>query len=36
MGALNVEPIVGREAWLGSDMARSTDWIVPVSAQAVD
>ena len=36
MSALNVEPMAGREAWQGNDMARSTDWIVPVSARAVD
>ena len=36
MSALNVEPMAGREAWQGSEMARSTDWIVPVPARAVD
>ncbi len=36
MSALNVEPVVGREAWLGRDMARSTDWIVPVSPRAIE
>ena len=36
MSALNVEPMAGREAWQGNDMARSPDWIVPVSARAVD
>jgi hypothetical protein len=36
MSALNVEPMAGPEAWQGSDMARSTDWIVPVSPRAVE
>ena len=36
MSALNVEPTTGRDAWRGSDLTRSTDWIVPVSSRAVD
>lgn len=35
MSAPNLEPMVGPEAWLGSDMARSADWVVPVPPRAV-
>jgi hypothetical protein len=31
-----METMVGAEAWLGSEMARSTSWIVPVPPRAVD
>lgn len=31
MSIMMAEPIAGREAWLGADMARSTEWIRPVS-----
>src|ERR1700687_945046 len=34
MSAMKAEPIAGPEAWLGADMARSTDWIRTVSAPA--
>jgi TfdA family taurine catabolism dioxygenase TauD len=34
MGTMKAEPIVGPEAWLGADMARSTEWIRPVSPTA--
>jgi hypothetical protein len=36
MSALRVEPTKRPEAWLGHEMARSTDWIVPVPPQAVE
>src|SRR2546427_99926 len=35
MTTMKAEPIAGAEAWLGADMARSTDWIRPVPASAV-
>jgi hypothetical protein len=28
--------LVGPEAWLGADMARSTEWVGPLSARAID
>jgi hypothetical protein len=34
MSTMKAEPIVGSEAWLGADMARSTEWIRTVSATA--
>ncbi len=36
MSAPDVELVVGREGWLGRDMARSTDWIVPLSPRAIE
>jgi TfdA family taurine catabolism dioxygenase TauD len=35
MATMKVEPIAGPEAWLGADMARSTEWIRTVPAPAV-
>ena len=35
MSTMKAEPIAGPEAWLGADMARSTEWIRTVSATAV-
>ena len=35
MSTLRAKPIAGPEAWLGADMARSTEWIRPVPATAV-
>ena len=34
MSTMKPEPIAGPEAWLGADMARSTEWIRTVSAPA--
>ena len=34
MSTMRAAPIAGPEAWLGADMARSTDWIRTVSAPA--
>jgi TfdA family taurine catabolism dioxygenase TauD len=34
MSTMKAGPIAGPEAWLGADMARSTDWIRTVSAAA--
>ena len=34
MSTMKAGPIAGPEAWLGVDMARSTDWIRTVSAPA--
>jgi hypothetical protein len=35
MGTITAHPIVGPAAWHGRDLARSTDWIRPISAGAV-
>ena len=35
MSTMRAEPFAGPEAWLGADMARSTEWIRAVSATAV-
>ena len=35
MSTMKAEPIAGPEAWLGADMARSTEWIRTVSNTAV-
>jgi len=35
MSTMKAKPIAGPEAWLGADMARSTEWIRTVSATAV-
>ena len=35
MSLLNADPIAGPEAWLGSEMARSTDWIFSVPPRAI-
>ena len=35
MSIRRVEPTAGPEAWLGSEMTRSTEWIVPVPPRAV-
>jgi hypothetical protein len=36
MSALRAEPTKRPEAWLGHEMARSTEWIVPVPPRAVE
>ena len=36
MSALRTEPAPRPEAWLGSELTQSTDWIVPVSSRAAD
>ena len=35
MGTITAHPIMGPAAWHGRDLARSTDWIRPISAGAV-
>ena len=35
MGTIAEQPLTGPAAWLGPDLARSTDWIRPFSAAAV-
>ena len=35
MSTMSAEPMAGPEAWLGKDMAASTDWIRTVSGEAV-
>jgi len=35
MSAVNVERVAGPEAWLGTEMMRSTDWIFPVPPPAL-
>ena len=35
MSTISTQPLIGPAAWHGRDMARSTDWIRPISAAAV-
>jgi hypothetical protein len=35
MSTINAQPLTGPAAWQGHDLARSTDWIRPISAAAV-
>ena len=35
MSTISAQPLIGPAAWHGRDMARSTDWIRPISAAAV-
>ena len=35
MAIMTAQPLGGPEAWTGADLARSTDWIWPISAAAV-
>src|SRR5215469_11349031 len=35
MSTIGTRPLIGPAAWHGRDMARSTDWIRPISAAAV-
>jgi|SRR5262252_1645990 len=35
MSTISVKPLTGPSAWHGRDLARSTDWIRPISAAAV-
>ena len=36
MTTATAQPIVGPEAWRGAELARSTDWIRPLSGAAID
>ena len=36
MTTATAQPIVGPEAWRGAELARSTDWIRPLSGTAID
>jgi hypothetical protein len=36
MSTVTARPITGPEAWHGSDLAKTTDWIRPISAAAID
>ncbi len=36
MSTVTARPITGPEAWHGSDLVRTTDWIRPISAAAID
>ena len=36
MSTATARPITGPEAWHGSDLVRTTDWIRPISAAAID
>src|SRR4029453_8654268 len=36
MSTVTARPISGPEAWQGSDLAKTTDWIRPIPAAAID
>ena len=35
MATVTAQPLSGPAAWVGSDLAKSTDWIRPISSAAV-